>query len=475
MGVTSNEILETGQEASAPNADASAVDAEPPLAPPADLPALRTPSEQRFYNRHLYGEIAWYGVLAGSALGFVVIYITRLGATSTQLGWMNAGPALIALITTLPIGRWLSNQHMGKAITNTAIVHRLSYGLFALFPFILPPQSQIWAYIILTLVMAVPGTILSVGFNSLYAAAVPPDQRGHVAGIRNALVALTLVVSSLVSGYILDHLPQTEGYAVVFTIGFVGGMIGLYHLAMLRKLRGDEGIDKSKVRSTMGDNFRGNGSVLTTGSMRPGIALRIFARGRVILRPEIMRTSFGALVVALALFHFAQFIPAPLFPLFLVDDLKLTDQQISIGTALFQFAVFLGSFQIGYLSRRKGNLWITVTGIFFLSIYPLAIALSTNMLHYLIASALGGLAWALVGGALANYVLEVAPENDRPAHLAWYNIALSLGVLLGSLAGPILADSFSLRWALVIAFVMRAVSGGAVWWAGLKARRSLAA
>lgn len=469
MGSNSNESLET-EEAANPPTDMAAA----PLAvEETDLSPLRTPTQQRFYNRHLYGEIAWYGVLAGSALAFVVIYITRLGATPTQLGWINAGPALIALIATLPIGRWLSSQHMGKAITNTAIRHRLSYGLFVIFPFILPPQAQIWAYILLTLVMAIPGTILSVGFNSLYAAAVPPDQRGHVAGIRNALVALTLVVSSLVSGYILDRLPQTEGYAVVFMFGFIGGIIGLYHLAMLRGLRGDEGIDKSKVRSSMGDNFRGSAAPLSTGTMRPGIALRIFARGKVILRPEIMKTSFGALVFALALFHFAQFIPAPLSPLFLVDELKLTDQQISIGTALFQFFVFLGSFQIGYLSRRKGNLWITVTGIFFLSIYPLALGLSTNMLHYLIASVLGGLAWALVGGALANYVLEVAPEHDRPAHLAWYNIALSAGVLLGSLAGPILADWYGLRWALVIAFIMRAISGCAVWWAGLKARKAL--
>lgn len=450
----------------------NAPDSEPPPIEEA-LPALRTPTEQRFYNRHLYAEIAWYGVLAGSTLSFVVIYITRLGATPAQLGWINAGPALVALLATLPIGRWLSKQHIGGAITWTAVVHRLAFGLFAVFPFVLPPSAQIWAYIALTLVMAVPGTILSVGFNSLYAAAVPPEQRGHVAGIRNALVALTLVISSLVSGFILDRFPQTQGYAVVFVIGFVGGLVGLYHLAMLRTLRGDEGIDKSKVRSTMGDNFRGSGAVLSTGAMRPGIALRIFARGRVILRPEIMRTSFGLLVIALALFHFAQFIPAPIFPIFLVDGLKLSDQQISLGTALFQFCVFLGSFQIGYLTRRKGNLWITVIGIFFLSLYPLAMALASSMTHYLIASVLGGLAWALVGGALANYVLEVAPEDDRPAHLAWYNIALSLGVLVGSLAGPLLSDAFGLRWALFIAFALRALSACAVWWAGLRARKSI--
>lgn len=56
---------------------------------------------------------------------------------------------------------------------------------------------------------------------------------------------------------------------------------------------------------------------------------------------------------------------------------------------------------------------------------------------YLVAS-VGGAAWSLVGGALANYLLEMAPINDRPAYLAWYNLALNAGILGGSLQGPVL-------------------------------------
>lgn len=434
------------------------------------LPSLRTPSEQRFYNRHLYGEVAWFGVLAGSSLGFVVIYITRLGASSAQLGWMNAGPALVALLITLPAGRWLSKQHIGDVMLKMLIVHRAVYALWILLPFLLPPAAQINAFIFLTLAMNLLGTTITIGFNALYAAAVPPEMRGQVAGIRNALLALTLVISSLVSGYILDHMPMTQGYALVFAIGFVGAVMNTYHFISLRSIRGNEGIDPNLVRSTMGDNQRGAGTRMNASSGRAGVALRIFARGKVMLRPEILRTSFGVMVFALAFFHFAQFIPAPIFPLFWVDELHLTDQEISLGTALFQACVFFGSFAIGWLSRRKGNMWITVVGIFALSLYPLAVAFSSGMDGYLIASAIGGLAWALVGGALGNYVLELAPPLDRPAYLAWYNLALSAGVLLGSLAGPLLADALGLRQAVFAAFVARLLSGAAVWYAGRRAR-----
>jgi len=434
------------------------------------LPPLRTPSEQRFYNRHLYGEVAWYGVLAGSSLGFVVIYITRLGASPAQLGWMNAGPALIALLITLPAGRWLSKQHIGGVMLKMLIVHRLIYAVWILLPFLLPPAAQINAFIFLTLAMNLLGTTITIGFNTLYAAAVPPEMRGHVAGIRNALLALTLVISSLVSGYLLDHLPFTQGYALVFAIGFVGAMMNTWHFVSLRSIRGDEGVDPALVRSTMGDNQRGTGTRINASAGRPGIALRIFARGKVVLRPEILRSSFGGMIFALAFFHFAQFIPAPIFPLFWVEQLHLTDQEISWGTALFQACVFAGSFGIGWLSQRKGNMWMTVIGILGLSLYPLAVALSTGMNGYLIASFIGGLAWALVGGALGNYVLEMAPALDRPAYLAWYNLALSAGVLLGSIAGPMLAGTIGLREAIFVAFIARALSALGVWYAGRRVR-----
>lgn len=437
------------------------------------LPPLRTPSEQRFYNRHLYGEVAWYGVLAGSALGFVVIYITRLGASSSQLGLINAGPALIALLITLPAGRWLARQHIGEAMFRMLVVHRMIYVLWIFLPFVLSPGAQINAYIALTLGMNILGTIITIGFNALYAAAVPPEMRGHVAGIRNALLALTLVISSLVSGFILDNMPFTQGYALVFAIGFVGAAMNAWHFIKLRTIRGDEGIDPKLVRSTMGDNPRlaaGTGRTSAANGMQ-GFALRVFARGKLILRPEILRTSFGAIVFAMAFFHFALYLSAPIFPLFWVDELSLSDQQISLGTALFQGLVFSGSFSIGWLTLRKGNLWITVVGIFILSLYPLVVSMSIDMTGYLIASVLGGLAWALVGGALGNYVLELAPPLDRPAYLAWSNIAVNAGVLLGSLAGPILADLIGLREAIFMAFIARILAACVMWYAGVQSRR----
>lgn len=418
---------------------------------------------------HLYWDVAWYGLLAGSTLAFVIVYMTRLGAASWQLGLLNAGPALVGLLFTMPAGRWLHGRPIGRAVLGSAIVSRLFFLPMVLLPLALPANAQIWSFILITLIMAVPGTVLAVGFNALYAAAVPPEYRGEVSGVRNALLAVVYVAASLGSGFILTRTPLAVGYPIVFGLGFLGAAMSTLHVWFLSYLRGDEGVEPDMVRSPLGDHARPGSMRFMGMSVRSSVALRVFSRTRLVLRPEILRTPFGWVVGSLLLFHFAQYIPIALFPLLYVNELNFSDQQISIGTALFQAIVLIGSLQLRWLTRRKGNLWIMYSGVIGLSLYPLIMASAQGMALYLVASVVGGAAWSMVGGALANYLLEMAPANDRPAYLAWYNLALNAGILGGSLAGPVLMLWVGIRNALLIGFALRLVAATAIWLAGRRA------
>ena len=436
---------------------------------------LSVPSELRRNFHHLYWDVAWFGLLAGSTLAFVTVYITRLGAAPWQIGLLNAGPALVGLLFTMPAGRWLNGRPIGRAVLHSSIVSRAFFLPMALLPLLLPANAQIWSFIVLTLIMAIPGTVLAVGFNALYAAAVPPVYRGEVAGIRNALLAVVYVAASLGSGYILTHTPLAVGYPIVFGLGFFGAAMSTLHVWFLRNLRGDEGIEVDTVRSTLGDHARPGSMRFMGVSARSSVALRVFSRTRLVLRPEILRTPFGWVIASLLLFHFAQYIPIALFPLMMVNELHLNDQQISVGTALFHGLMLVGSLQLGWLTRRKGNLWLLYTGVIGLSLYPLIMAGAQGMAFYLVASLVGGAAWSLVGGALANYLLEMAPPHDRPAYLAWYNLALNAGILGGSLAGPVLMYWVGIRSALLIGFGLRLLAAVAIWLAGRRALPTFAA
>jgi len=421
------------------------------------------PAEYRATFRYLYWDIAWFGILSGSALSFISVYATRLHANAFHLGLLNAGPALVGLLFTLPAGRWLQQRTVGGAVFWSAFWARSGYLLWALLPALLTPMNQIWGYVLLVLIMTIPSTVLSVGFNALYASAVPIEWRGHVAGIRNAMLSIVLIITSIVSGFILDHLPIVLGYQVIFLLGFAGAALSTGQLCHLRHVTGETVPGPPQIRGIIGDLAR-PGDIRSPGiSSFASVALRAFMRGTNLLRVEVLRDGYGKLIAALFFFHFAQFMPIPLFPLFWVNQLHFSDGIISIGTAVFHFAVLLGSLQLSQLVHRWGNHTLVTVGVLGMSLYPLLNAYTTNLPIFLFTAVIGGAAWSLVGGSVGNYLLEKVPNTDRPAYLAWYNLALNAAVLLGSLSGSWLAKEIDLTTALIISFGVRALSAYVIW------------
>jgi MFS family permease len=442
----------------------------PFLAPDRTTPAM--PPDLRRHARHLYGDIMWYGLLAGSTIAFLNVYAARLGATALQIGLLTAGPAAVNLMFTLPAGRWLQHRPVGTAVFHTAVASRGLFLLYAFLPLLLAPFVQIQVLIWATLLLTIPAVALAIGFNALFAAAVPLEWRGHVVGRRNALISLIYVVTALASGYILSNTPLAVGYTVVFGIGAVGAIMSTYHLSCLRDVRETPAEDPPRLRQTIGDRAQLGGVKAGQGvGERVNVALRAFTRSGNLLRVEVLRGGFGVVILALFTFHAAQFMPVSLFPLRWVDELHFTDQQIAIGNSVFHTCVLLGSLQFDRLARRFGNHKLTVGGTALLSTYPLMTAFMPNLLWFIITSAIGGLAWAMVGGALGNYLLEKVPAGDRPAYLAWYNLALNAAILLGALFGPLMAEIFNLQVALVLAFVFRLAGSLFIWFAEPRGER----
>ncbi|MCB9423445.1 MAG: MFS transporter [Ardenticatenaceae bacterium] len=430
------------------------------------LPFRRTaeaiPAEHRPNFWHLYLDIAWYGVLSGSAISFMVIFATRLGANGLQIGLLNASPAIVSLFFTLPVGQWLQKHPIRLAVFWTSVWHRMFYAAWIFLPLLFSAPGQIQALIWLTLAMSVPGTAMAVGFNALFAEAVPPEWRGHVAGIRNGLLALVFMVVSLLCGLILEWLPFPVGYQVVFGLGFIGGVMSSYHLWFVRPAI--DGQDPARLNNPVNDMAR-PGYLRTLGDGRLAtVGLRFLTRlKQPWLNLELLRGPYSVILLLFFVFHLTQYLAIPLFPLYWVNHLHLTDQEISLGNAVFYGAVLIGSSQLARLTRRLGNRHLMAVGIAAMSVYPALTAVTHTLQLFLITSALGGLAWSMVGGASANYLLEKIPEDQRPAHLAWYNLALNAAVLGGSLIGPALAGAIGIVAALALAAAGRFLAAIGLW------------
>lgn len=425
--------------------------------------ARPVPAEHRPNFIHLYLDIAWFGVLAASTMSYTAVYATRQGANAFQLGLLNAGPAVVNLVTTLPAGRWLENQKIDAAVFWTAVFHRLFYLLWLLLPVLLAPDIQVWALVGLTALMSVPGTSLAVGFNALFADVVPPDWRGHVAGIRNALLSVVFILVSLLCGQILVKLPFQAGYQVVFGLGFLGAAMSTVHLWFLAP-PASRGAGPRTGRG-LGDLAWPGFPRIAVDSLRPGIAMRFLARQRRtrLSASDIWKEPFARFVGVLFAFYLALYLSIPLFPIRWVNQLHLSDREIGWGTAVFYLSVFVGSTQLERLVRRVGNRRVTALGAVFMSLYPAFMAFAQGLGLFLVGSILGGYGWALVGGALTNYVLEKVPEDHRPGYLAWYNLALNAALLLGSLIGPVVAGWIGVTVALALFASFRLLAALAIW------------
>jgi MFS family permease len=428
--------------------------------------ARPVPAAYRASFLHLYFEIAWFGVLAASTLAFTAVYAARLGASAFHLGLLSAGPAVVGLFITLPAGRWLERQKIDSAVFWSAVVYRVFYLLWVPLPLLLAPQGQVWGFIGMTLVMSIPGASLAVGFNALFAEVVPPDWRGHVTGIRNALLAIAFIAVSVLCGEVLDALPFPTGYQVVFAIGFVGAAMSTFHLWFVAPRPG--GRNWPRLGRSLGDlawpgRFRAG-----IDGLRTGVALRFLISRKKLHLPgrELLGQPFAILMAVLLAFYLTIYLAIPLFPIHWVNQLHLSDREIGWGTAAFYVSVLVGSTQLDRLVRRLGNRRVTAIGAILMSGYPAFMSWARGLELFMVASVLGGLGWALVGGALINYVLEKVPADHRPGYLAWYNLALNAALLIGSLVGPLVADSLGVPLALMLFAVLRFLAALAIWrWA----------
>jgi MFS family permease len=390
----------------------------------------------------------WFGVLSGSSIAFLAVYAARLGANPFQVGLMGAMPAVINLLFAIPASQWLQKRAIGKAVFWTSIYYRFGYLLLIPLPLFFANQQQIWVLVLLALVMGIPGTALAVGFNALFAEAVPASWRAHVAGTRNVILSVVYVITSVLCGAILNSTAFPLGYQIVFGIGFLGAAMSSYHLFFVRPLADSKSVSsdfKSPISKSAGSNQEIKEQVLQKQ-----------------IRFDVWKTPFRKILIVLLSFHTAQFLAIPLYPLFFVNVLHLNDQQIGIGSAAFYFTGLIGSMQLARFSNKWGHHKVTGIGAILTALYPILLVFSSGYYQYLGISLIGGFGWAFVGGALVNYLLEKTPGKEWPSYLAWYNIILNSAILAGSIIGPIMAGFVGLGVALFIIGLFRLFSGMAI-------------
>ncbi|OGO62036.1 MAG: hypothetical protein A2029_08565 [Chloroflexi bacterium RBG_19FT_COMBO_47_9] len=326
----------------------------------------------------------------------------------------------------------------------SAIWQRLGYVFMVALPWAFTsPEGQIWGLIWTTLVMSVAGTVLAIGFNAMFAEVLPPEWRAHAVGRRNILLAVSITVATILSGQILDRVEFPGNYQIVFLIGAIGAMLSSYHIGRLHKSEIITQIDHLVEVETR------------------KVKARI--KRASLLRLDLIKGPFGLFMLAYLAFYAFQYFPVPLFPLAYVEQLHLSDGMIGLGNAFFYGTMMLASFRLSALSTRYGHRNLLILSSLLFPVFPLLLGIAKGPELYYLACLIGGGVFAILSGALINRLMERVPAGDRPAHMTIHNLALNIGILAGSLLGPISADLIGLQASILLSAGLRLLATGFLW------------
>ncbi len=384
--------------------------------------------------RNLYAETVWFGLLNGLAGTFVSVFALRLGATTGQVGWLTALPALVNIVWLVPAARILERQrHRLPLILLTGFLQRLGYLLIALMPFILV-TGRVEALILLNTLITLPTGVISTGITVLLPDLAPPERRGQVISVRWLILSTMATLAALVGGRLLDLMPVPLNYQVLLGGGAILSMLSLYYLRRIR-------VPNDGLSQAASHPRQRNGWQRLRHSLAGIRAQRAFVR----------------FAVASFVFHWGLYLPAALWSVLRVRELAASDTWIGLIAVVVDACTIAGYFFWGKVSAKRGDRWVLVVTTLGVTTYALVTAVVPSLEWMLLTSVLGGLSWAGCNLALFNVMLSVCPDDRRPTYVALYTALLNVTAFAGPLLGAALSSWAGIRLAFVVAGGVRLV------------------
>jgi len=358
--------------------------------------------------RHLLWDIAWFGVLVGTAVNYMQVYVVRLGGSSLAVSALTYGPALVSIAWQLPAARMMSRAgHRRRWMIGGGLLYRLPYLLVALIPFFFPAASVQLTVLVLVL-QAFALALSNVSFLSMLADVVPANRMTQVVGWRMACYGLTTTVCTLLAGPVLQRLSFPLNFQTLFIIGFVASLCSTWHVTRIKVA------DRAPVAV---------GSEHLRSQTRRILRYPHFAR--FVLDVGILQLTIGMLT--------------PLLPLFWVEQLGATNGQISIIVTVFSATMVFGSLLMRRTVRRIGRELALAAGVLGYACYPLLASLSSSVWWMIPCAALGGFFNAAITVTLFDNLVSTTPDADRSSYIAVYNVFVNVALFVGPLTAALLA------------------------------------
>ncbi len=373
------------------------------------------------------------GVSSGGIVAFMPVFLARLGASSSLVGWLTSAPALLAVFLRIP-GAVIAEQHTDQVKLRTTVSRFVyaAYLLCGLLPFVIPAQSLPIVLVIIWTLQAVGESVTVPSWTAVLLQAVAPQHRAQLNGIRWAMLSLICAGSSAFFGWLLDRIAFPLNYQIVFFISFVSAWLDPFFFSFVKV----PPLEKPRLTPTR----------------------NLGRRAAEYLGPALHYKPFMVFLAATLLYRIALNLPSPLFSLFWVNELHASDTLIGLRGTVGN-AVLVASYIFwGRSANRLGHRKVLTLSALAFAAYPIVTALSPNAFWLLPAAALWGLTVSGLDIGLFDLMLASCPAQRQPLFAAMWSMAANAAIFAGPLIGAALSDATSLSTALIVAGIVQAVA-----------------
>jgi Na+/melibiose symporter-like transporter len=396
------------------------------FANPADL--------DRVQNRNFTNvQIDAIGVgLANAAAPFLPVFLTRLGATSYEIGLLTSMPALAGLILAIPMGQFLQNQ---KKIIPWFSLARLgvimSYALTGVLAFLLQGQPLITGILIVWALATIPQTLLNISFSVVMNAVAGPNLRYELMTRRWSILGVTTAVAVFIIGQFLDRITFPTNFQVIFIFLSIGGLISYYfssHIS-LPDFQKPNNSGKKPLRQSLRDYLN------LLSSEKP----------------------FQSFVIKRFVFLSGAALTLPLFPLYFVREVQASNSWIATINTAQTAIVIVGYFFWTQQSRRRGSrnvlLWTTLGA----ALYPILVATTHNVVLITLFAGINGIFQAGLNLVFFDELMKTVPTEYSATFVSIAQSLQYISSILSPLIGTFIADHAGISIALMVGGVLQLI------------------
>ncbi len=388
---------------------------------------LSPQQRDNFYNVQM--EALGVGVEVAT-VPFLPVFLTRLGATSSQVGLLTSVPALAALLLTIPVGRFLQGRRNIRPWYSVArLVTTSSYALIGLLPVLVSRQAIVPAVLWIRIAISLPQTIFVVAFSVLMSAVAGPQGLFELMSRRWSIAVFTTAVSSAIASQALARIPFPLNYQVVFLALSSGGLIVYYYSSRLKV------DDMEPVPQSAGLPW----------SER-------FTHFVELVRGQ---RAFLSFVGKRFVYHMGLILTVPLLPLYYVRVVQASDAWIGIFSTAQTATMLVGFALWKRLSETRGSRFVLLSTTLVVSLYPALVASSGRALHMALYAALAGIFLSGLDLVLFDELMKTVPLPYSPTFVAMAQGLQQTSNIAAPLLGTVLADRIGLGGALVASAALR--------------------